>query len=101
MKNLELSEDERRTLREMGIFHPYPRSRMRAQGILRLSQGLALRQTAYKFGVHSNSVEQWRQRWGNLVWSGSTKGVTRAGRGSGRPSSNMRLESWRIPRGYG
>jgi hypothetical protein len=42
MKLLELSKDERRTLREMGIFHAHPRTRMRAQGILRLSQGLAL-----------------------------------------------------------
>lgn len=40
MKRLELSEDERHTLREMGIFHPHPRTRMRAQGILRLSQGI-------------------------------------------------------------
>ena len=26
MKHLELSEDERRTLREIGVFHPYPRT---------------------------------------------------------------------------
>lgn len=64
MKHLELSGDERRTLREMGIFHPHPRTRMRAQGILRLSQGLTLQQTADEFSVHLNSVEQWRQRWG-------------------------------------
>ncbi|WP_267877609.1 hypothetical protein [Massilia frigida] len=34
MKHLELSGEERRTLREMGIFHAHPRTRMRAQGIL-------------------------------------------------------------------
>jgi hypothetical protein len=42
MKRLMLSDAERRTLRNMGIFHPHPRARMRAQGILRLSQGLML-----------------------------------------------------------
>jgi transposase len=63
MKHLELSEDERRTFREMGIFQPHPRTRMRAQGILRLSQGLTLQQTADEFTEHLNSVEQWRQRW--------------------------------------
>jgi hypothetical protein len=57
MKRPELSEDERHTLREMCIFHPHPRIRMRAQGILRLSQGLTLQQTADEFSVHLNSVE--------------------------------------------
>ena len=51
MKLLELSKDERRTLREMGIFHQDPRTRMRAQGVLRLSQGLTLQQTADEFMV--------------------------------------------------
>ena len=30
MKHLELSEDERRTLSELGVFHPHARTRMRA-----------------------------------------------------------------------
>jgi len=30
MKLPELSDEERLTLREMGIFHPHPRTRMRA-----------------------------------------------------------------------
>jgi transposase len=80
MKHLELSEDERRTLREMGIFHPHPRTRMRAQGILRLSQGLTLQQTANEFSVHLNSVEQWRQRWNRLGLAGLYEG-----RHTGRP----------------
>ncbi|MGJ9420698.1 transposase [Massilia sp. CMS3.1] len=80
MKNLELSDDERRTLREMGIFHPHPRTRMRAQGILRLSQGLTLQQTADEFTVHLNSVEQWRQRWGKFGLVGLYEG-----RHTGRP----------------
>lgn len=63
MKRFELSEVERRTLRDMSIFHSHPRTRMRAQGILRLNQGLTLKQTADEFMVHLNSVEQWRQRW--------------------------------------
>jgi transposase len=49
MKRLMLSDAERRTLRDMGIFHPHPRARMRAQGILRLSQGLTLQETADEF----------------------------------------------------
>lgn len=80
MKNLELSEDERRTLREMGIFHPHPRTRMRAQGILRLSQDLTLQQTADEFTVHLNSVEHWRQRWGKFGLVGLYEG-----RHTGRP----------------
>ena len=80
MKRLELSEDERRTLRDMGIFHPHPRTRMRAQGILWLSQGLTLQKTADEFGVHLNSVEQWRQRWDKLGLSGLYEG-----RHTGRP----------------
>jgi transposase len=80
MKRLELSEDERRTLREMGIFHPHPRTRMRALGILRMSQGLTLRQTADEFMVHLNSVEQWRQRWNKFGLVGLYEG-----RHTGRP----------------
>jgi len=60
MKLLELSKDDQRTLREMRIFHPHARTRMGAQGVLRLSQGLRLQQTADEFMVHLNSVEQWR-----------------------------------------
>jgi len=74
MKHLELSEHERRTLREMGVFHPHPRTRMRAQGILRLSEGLTLQKTADEFGVHLNSVEHWRQRWGKLGLAGLYEG---------------------------
>ena len=80
MKHLELTEDEQRTLREMGVFHPRPRTRMRAQGILRLSQGLTLQKTADEFGVHLNSVEQWRQRWSKLGLAGLYEG-----RHTGRP----------------
>lgn len=80
MKLLELSNDERRTLRKMGIFHAHPRTRMRAQGILRLSQGVTLQQTADEFTVHLNSVEQWRQRWNKLGLMGLYEG-----RHTGRP----------------
>ena len=80
MKLLELSQEERRTLREMGIFHAHPRTRMRAQGILRLSQGLTLQQTADEFMVHLNSIEQWRQRWNKLGLAGLYEG-----RHTGRP----------------
>lgn len=53
---------------------------MRAQGILRLSQGLTLQQTADEFMVHLNSVEQWRQRWNELGLAGLYEG-----RHTGRP----------------
>ncbi len=39
---------------------------MRAQRLLRLSQGLTLQRSADEFGVHLNNVEQWRQRWNKL-----------------------------------
>jgi transposase len=80
MKHLESTGDEQRTLHEMGVFHPHPRTRMRAQGILRLSQGLTLQRTADEFGVHLNSVEQWRQRWSKLGLAGLYEG-----RHTGRP----------------
>ncbi|MET0961758.1 MAG: helix-turn-helix domain-containing protein [Noviherbaspirillum sp.] len=63
MKRLELTSVEVRTLRDMGIFHSHPRTRMWAQAIVRLSQGLMLQQVANEFAVHLNSVEHWRQHW--------------------------------------
>ena len=63
MKLLILRQVEQQTLREMGVFHPHPRVRIRAQAIVRLSQGLTLQQTANEFHVHLNSIEAWRQRW--------------------------------------
>ncbi|WP_300759460.1 helix-turn-helix domain-containing protein [Janthinobacterium sp.] len=63
MKLLILQQAEQQTLHEMGVFHPHPRVRIRAQAIVRLSQGLTLQQTANEFHVHLNSIEAWRQRW--------------------------------------
>ncbi len=63
MKLLILDGVEQRTLREMDVCHPHPRVRIRAQAIVRLSQGLTLQQTADEFHVHLNSIEAWRQRW--------------------------------------
>ena len=54
-----LSREERRTLHEMGIYHRHHRTRMRAQGMFRLAQGLTLQQVADEFEVHLNSVENW------------------------------------------
>lgn len=61
MKGLNLSKEESRTLREMGIHHPHARTRRRAQGVRRLGQGMTLQQVADEFEVHINSVEHWRQ----------------------------------------
>ena len=54
MKRLELTPVEIRTLRDMGIFHSHPRTRMRAQAIVRLSQGLTLQQVANEFASQSS-----------------------------------------------
>ncbi len=74
MKLLILDKVERRTLREMGINHEHRRTRMRAQGILRLSEGFTLQQVADEFGVHLNSVENWWQRWKTLGLAGLYEG---------------------------
>lgn len=81
MKLLVLTKVEQQTLREMGILHEHYRTRMRAQAILRLSQGLTLQQTADEFMVHINSIEQWRQRWNRLGLAGLYEG-----RHTGRPA---------------
>jgi transposase len=80
MKRLQLGREECRTLRKMGIHHPHACTRMRAQGVLRLSQGLTLQQVADEFDVHLNSVEHWKQRWGQFGLVGLHEG-----RHSGRP----------------
>jgi transposase len=79
MKRLELTPVEVRALRDMGIFHSHPRTRMRAQAIVRLSQGLTLQQVANEFAVHLNSVEHW-QRWNKDGLTGLYEGPH-----SGRP----------------
>ena len=86
MKLLLLTKAEQRTLREMGIFYGHARTRMRAQGILRLSQGLTLQQTADEFRVHLNSVEHWRQQWNHYGLAGLYEG-----RRTGRP------QKWTAP----
>lgn len=77
---LKLSREERGTLHEMSIFHPHARTRMRAQGMFRLAQGLTLQQVADEFEVHLNSVENWRQRWDEFGLVGLFEG-----RHTGRP----------------
>lgn len=63
MKRFQLKEEERCTLLEMGMWHPHPRVRRRAQGLVRLAQGLTQTQVANEFGVHLNSVRGWIGRW--------------------------------------
>jgi transposase len=79
VKRLELTNDEFRTLREMGVFHSDPHTRRRAQAIVRLSQGLTLQKVADEFDVHLNSVEQWRQCWNKAGLAGLYEG-SRSGR---------------------
>lgn len=81
MKRSKLSAEERRTLREMGIYHPHAGTRRRAQGVLRLDQGLTLQQVANEFGVHLNSVENWWRCWNRDGLAGLYEG-----RHSGRPA---------------
>ena len=52
MKLLILQQAEQQTLRDMGVLHPHPRVRIRAQAIVRLNQGLTLQQTGNEFHVH-------------------------------------------------
>ncbi len=87
MKRLKLSAEEYRTLRETGIYHSHARVRMRAQGVLRLSQDRTLEQVAEEFDVHINSVEQWWQRWNRIGLMGLYEG-----RHSGRPPKLSRQE---------
>jgi len=61
MKGLNLNKEESRTLRAMGIRHPYARTRRRAQEVRRLGQGMRLQEVADEFEVHINSVEHGRQ----------------------------------------
>lgn len=63
MKRFDLAKEERRTLFEMGMWHPHPRVRRRAQALVRLAQGITQTQTAREFDVHLNSVRAWLQRW--------------------------------------
>lgn len=63
MKRFQLEEEERRTLLEMGMGHRHSRVRRRAQGLVRLAQGVTQTQVAREFGVHLNSVRSWIGRW--------------------------------------
>lgn len=63
MKRFHLEEEERRTLFEMGMWHPHPRVRRRAQALVRLTQGITQAQAAQEFDVHLNSVRAWMRRW--------------------------------------
>ncbi|HSN23555.1 MAG TPA: IS630 family transposase [Methylomicrobium sp.] len=74
MKLVPLTKVERLTLRSMGVSHPDERSRMRAQAILRLDDGLTLQQTANEFMAHLNSVENWKRRWSEIGLIGLFEG---------------------------
>ena len=67
MKRLELTAVEIRTLRDMGIFHSHPRTRMRAQAIVRLSQGLTLQQVANEFACRALATALEQGRLNRLV----------------------------------
>ena len=74
IKLLRLGKVEQQALSEMGILHCHCRKRMRAQAVLRLSQGLTLQEAADESMVHINSVEQWRQRRNRLCLAGLYEG---------------------------
>lgn len=63
MKRFQFTEEERRTLLEMGMAHPHARVRRRAQGLSRLAQGLTQMQVAKEFGMYLNSIRGWIGRW--------------------------------------
>ncbi len=64
MACLHLNEAQSRTSHEMGIHHPHPSVRQRAQAVRQLARGetLAVVSTP-RFGVHLNSVESWACWW--------------------------------------
>ena len=63
MSCLQLDEAQRRTLHEMGIHHPHPSVRQRAQALQQLARGETLAAVAATFGVHLNSIENWARWW--------------------------------------
>lgn len=63
MKRFNLDENERHSLFEMGMWHPHPRVRRRAQALVRLAEGMPRAQLAVEFEVHLNSVNAWIRRW--------------------------------------
>lgn len=67
MKRFELTEEEQRTLLEMGLWYPHPRVRRRAQALLHLAQARTQEQVAHEFGVHRNSVRGWKRHWQESV----------------------------------
>lgn len=79
MKRFDLTEAERQTLLEMGMWHPHPRVRRRAQALVRLAQDWTQEQVAHEFGVHRNSVRGWKRHWQESGLAGLYEGA-RAGR---------------------
>ncbi|MFT5533661.1 MAG: transposase [Burkholderiaceae bacterium] len=63
MKRLLLSEDQQKTLRDIGIHHGDARVRQRAQAITRVAQGHTYKAVAAEFGVHMSTVAEWIRRW--------------------------------------
>ncbi len=63
MACLQLDEAQTRTLHEMGIHHPHPCVRQRAQALQQLARGETLAIVSAHFGVHLNSVENWARWW--------------------------------------
>lgn len=63
MACLQLDEVQDRTLHEMGIHHPHPSVRQRAQALQQLARGDTLAVVSARFGVHLNSVENWARWW--------------------------------------
>jgi transposase-like protein len=67
---------------------------MRAQAIVRLSQGLTLQQGANEFAVHLNSVEHWRQRWNKDGLIGLYEGHHSGRRRNGVKRSSKHCVTW-------
>jgi hypothetical protein len=94
MKRLELTKGEARTLRDMGIFHSHPRTRMRAQAIVRLSQGLTLQQVADEFDCIYTVLRSGDNAGTNQDWSVCKKGLAQAARQNGMNCSARHCENW-------
>jgi transposase len=63
MKRSHLEEEARCNLFEMGLRHPHPRVRRRAQALVRLAQGITHTHTAAESEVHLHSMRAWMRQW--------------------------------------
>ena len=63
MTCLQTDEAQARTLHKMGIHHPRPSVRQRAQALWQLARGATLAVVSTHIGVYQSRVENWARWW--------------------------------------